>query len=230
MFSHAPIITAMMKIDRRAMIAASGATLFLPGSALAQGRERFSWEMVIARAQRLARQPYRETPHHPGARKVDYDALYKARFREDRTIWGNLPGDTGVQLFPLSASAEQPVEIELVENGRAVPLRYDPTMFDAPADNAVQQLGPDAGYAGFRVMNAARNGDWLSFLGASYFRSPARPSSSACPPVRSPSTPASRARRNSLASPISGWSVPGVAASPSMPCSTAPPSREPIAS
>ncbi|HWV13193.1 MAG TPA: glucan biosynthesis protein [Sphingobium sp.] len=163
----------MMNIDRRALIGASGAALLLPGTALAQqGSERFSWEMVIARARSLARQPYRETPHHPGARKVDYDALYKARFREERTIWGKLPGDTGVQLFPLSASAEQPVEIALVENGRATPLRYDPTIFDAPADNAVQQLGPEAGYAGFRVMNAARDGDWLSFLGASYFRSP----------------------------------------------------------
>lgn len=163
----------MMNIDRRALIGASGAALLLPGTVFAQqGRERFSWETVIARARGLARQPYRETPHHPGARKVDYEALYKARFREDWTIWGNLPGDTGVQLFPLSASAEQPVEIALVENGRAMPLRYDPAIFDAPADNAVRQLGPDAGYAGFRVMNAARDGDWLSFLGASYFRSP----------------------------------------------------------
>ena len=163
----------MMNIDRRALIGASGAALLLPGTALAQqAGERFSWDMVIARARSLARQPYRETPHHPGARKVDYDALYKARFREDRTIWGKLPGDTGVQLFPLSASAEQPVEIALVENGRATPLRYDPDMFDAPADNAVRRLGPNAGYAGFRVMIAARDGDWLSFLGASYFRSP----------------------------------------------------------
>ncbi|GLV21767.1 glucan biosynthesis protein D [Sphingobium sp. TomMM35A] len=163
----------MMDIDRRALIGASGAALLLPGTVLAQqGGERFSWDMVIARARGLARQPYRETSHHPGARKVDYEALYKARFREDRTIWGNLPGDTGVQLFPLSASAEQRVEIALVENGRATPLRYDPTIFDAPADNAVRQLGPDAGYAGFRVMNSARDGDWLSFLGASYFRSP----------------------------------------------------------
>ena len=163
----------MTKIDRRAMIAASGAALLLPRPLLAQaGAERFSWEALVARAGRLARTPYRETPHHPGAPKVDYDALYQARFREDRTIWGDLPGDTGVQLFPLSASAEQPVEIALVEKARATPLRYDPAMFDAPADNAVRQLGPDAGYAGFRVMNAARDGDWLSFLGASYFRSP----------------------------------------------------------
>lgn len=163
----------MTKIDRRAMIAASGAALLLPRPLLAQAQaERFSWEGLVTRAQRLARAPYRETPHHPGAKKVDYEALYRARFREDRTIWGDLPGATGVQLFPLSASAEQPVEIALVERGRATPLRYDPAMFDAPADNAVRQLGPDAGYAGFRVMNAARDGDWLSFLGASYFRSP----------------------------------------------------------
>lgn len=163
----------MTKIDRRAMIAATGAALILPRSGLAQPRsEAFSWQALVQRAQRLARAPYRETPHHPGAHKVNYDALYQARFREDRTIWGNLPGDTGVQLFPLSASAEQPVEIALVEKGRATPLPYDPDIFDAPADNAVRQLGPNAGYAGFRVMNAARNGDWLSFLGASYFRSP----------------------------------------------------------
>ena len=71
----------MMNIDRRALIGASGAALLLPGTALAQqAGERFSWDMVIARARSLARQPYRETPHHPGARKVDYDALYKAAF------------------------------------------------------------------------------------------------------------------------------------------------------
>ena len=163
----------MTKIDRRAMIAATSAALLLPRPLFAQaGSDSFSWDILVAKAQRLARAPYRETPHHPGARNVNYDALYQARFREDRTIWGNLPGDTGVQLFPLSASAEQPVEIALVEKGRATPLPYDPTIFDAPADNAVRKLGPNAGYAGFRVMNAARNGDWLSFLGASYFRSP----------------------------------------------------------
>ncbi|HEX7741536.1 MAG TPA: hypothetical protein VF442_03730, partial [Sphingobium sp.] len=72
----------MTKIDRRAVIAATGAALLLPRSALAQPRpEAFSWEMVVNRAQRLARAPYRETPHHPGARKVNYDALYQARFR-----------------------------------------------------------------------------------------------------------------------------------------------------
>ncbi|MDI1295332.1 MAG: glucan biosynthesis protein, partial [bacterium] len=87
-----------------------------------------------------------------------------------RTIWGDLPGDTGIRLFPLSGTAPQPVSIAIVDKGRATPLRYDPAMFDAPAGNAVADLGPDAGFAGFRIMKAARDADWLSFLGASYFR------------------------------------------------------------
>ncbi|BAV64662.1 glucan biosynthesis protein [Sphingobium cloacae] len=163
----------MTMIDRRAMIAASSAALLLPRPLFAQGRnDAFSWDMLVAMAQRLARAPYKETPLHPGAAKVDYDALHQARFREERTLWGDLPGHTGIRFFPLSANAAQPVAITIVENGRARPLAYDPAMFETPPGNAVAALGPDAGFAGFRIMNAARDGDWLSFLGASYFRAP----------------------------------------------------------
>ncbi|MEC3950495.1 glucan biosynthesis protein [Sphingobium sp. HWE2-09] len=163
----------MTKIDRRAMIAASGAALLLPQALRAQSRaEPFSWERLVALAQKQARAPFTETPLHPGAAKVDYDALHAARFRDDRTLWGDLPGDTGIRFFPLSVNAAQPVTIAIVDKGQATPLRYDPGMFDAPAGNAVAALGPDAGFAGFRIMNAARDGDWLSFLGASYFRAP----------------------------------------------------------
>ena len=73
---------------------------------------------------------------------------------------------------PMAATAPQPVEIAIIEQGRATPLRYDPAMFDAPAGNPVTALPPGAGFAGFRIMNAARDGDWLSYLGASYFRAP----------------------------------------------------------
>lgn len=167
------MIDPMTKIDRRAMIAASGAALLLPSALRAQPRaEAFSWEGLVARAQQLARARYADTPAHPGAARVDYDALHAARFRDDRTLWGDLPGDTGVRFFPLSNTAPQPVHIAIVERGQATPLRYDPAMFDAPAGNAVAALGPDAGFAGFRIMNARRDGDWLSFLGASYFRAP----------------------------------------------------------
>lgn len=163
----------MTHINRRAMIAATSAALILPHRLMAQAAsEPFSWDRLIARAHRLARAPFAETPLYPGAQAIDYDALHQARFAEDRTIWGDLPGDTGVRLFPLSRTAAQPVQIALVDKGRATPLRYDPAMFDAPDSNPVKKLPPDAGFAGFRIMNAARDGDWLSFLGASYFRAP----------------------------------------------------------
>ena len=167
----------MTKIDRRAMIAASGAALLLPSALGAQSLignrpAPFSWERLVAQAQQLTRTPFKETPAHPGAAKVDYIAQHEARFRDERTLWGDLPGDTGIRFFPLSQYSTQPVTIATVDNGRATPLRYDPDMFDAPAGNAVKALGPDAGFAGFRIMNAARDGDWLSFLGASYFRAP----------------------------------------------------------
>lgn len=153
------------------MIAATGAALFLPPALHAQTRpEPFSWERLVARAQRLSRTPFTDVPPHPRAADVDYDAINQARFREGRTIWGDMPGDTGIRLFPLSATAPQPVAIALVEGGRATPLRYDPAMFETPGGNAVAALGPDAGFAGFRIMNAARDADWLAFLGASYFR------------------------------------------------------------
>ncbi|WCP14103.1 Glucans biosynthesis protein D [Sphingobium sp. AntQ-1] len=168
-----PMIKAMNEINRRAMIAASSAALLLPDMLFAQtGGAAFSWDRLVGQAQRLARAPFRETPPHPGAAEVDYDALHQARFRDARTLWGDLPGDTGVRFFPLSVNAAQPVSIAIVEKGRASQLRYDPTMFETPAGNAVAALGPDAGFAGFRIMNAARDGDWLSFLGASYFRAP----------------------------------------------------------
>ena len=167
----------MTKIDRRAMIAASGAALLLPSALGAQSLignrpAPFSWERLVAQAQQLTRTPFKETPAHPGAAKVDYIAQHEARFRDERTLWGDLPGDTGIRFFPLSQYSTQPVTIAIVDNGRATPLRYDADMFDAPAGNAVKALGPDAGFAGFRIMNAARDGDWLSFLGASYFRAP----------------------------------------------------------
>ncbi|MEJ7933326.1 glucan biosynthesis protein [Sphingobium sp. AN558] len=161
----------MTLIDRRAMIAASGAALLLPRPLLAQDRpDIFSWDRLVARAQRQSRTPFEDMPPHPRAAYVDYDAINQARFRDERTIWGDLPGDTGIRLFPLSATAPQPVTIALVENGHATPLRYDPALFETPGGNAVAALGPDAGFAGFRIMNAARDADWLAFLGASYFR------------------------------------------------------------
>ncbi len=155
-------------------MAASGAALLMAGSAKGQHpaniSERFDWQTLVTRAKALARTPYREVSPHPGAKAVNYDALHKVQFRDERTIWNDRNDSTGVRLFPLSQFSNQPVFLHLVENGRASPLAYDTAFFDMPADSPVRALGPDAGFAGFRVMTKARDADWLVFMGASYFR------------------------------------------------------------
>ena len=153
------------------MIAASAAALIVPNALRgATPGQPFTWDGLVAMARRLAAQPFAPAPPHPGAQNVDYDALHAARFRDERTLWNERGDDVGIRFFPLSRSAPEPVTIHVVEKGVARPLAYDPAMFDAPAGNAVAALGANAGFAGFRVMNRARDADWLSFLGASYFR------------------------------------------------------------
>ncbi|CAN5446733.1 glucan biosynthesis protein D [soil metagenome] len=169
----------MTEISRRDMIAISSAAALLPGSLQAQTGQApagvsagaaFSWQGLVAKAQALSRTPHVPTPANADAGKIGYDALHKAQFRPERSLWGDMPGATAVRLFPLSGTANQPVSINIVERGQARPLAYDPTMFDMTPDNPVAALGPDAGFAGFRIMNAARDADWLVFMGASYFR------------------------------------------------------------
>jgi glucans biosynthesis protein len=152
------------------VIAASGAAALLFPSHLHAQTTTFSWNALVAQAAKLAREPYREAPAHPGAGKVDYDALHKAQFRPERGLWNDIPGDVAIRFFPLSANADRSVSISAVERGQVKPVAYDPSMFDMTSDNPVAALGPDAGFAGFRVMNAARDADWLVFMGASYFR------------------------------------------------------------
>jgi len=48
---------------------------------------------------------------------------------------------------------------------------YSPELFNYGKADFARTLPPDLGFAGFRVMYAPGEPDWLAFLGASYFRS-----------------------------------------------------------
>lgn len=154
----------MMTISRRHLLTAGITLPLLPAfpAAAAEAGEPFSWEALQARAQRLARSPYRAVAPVPGAEKIDFDAIGALRYRADRTLAG------GIRLFPVGNTTPAPVSISVVENGRARPIAFAPDMFEP------RPGGPAApaalGIAGFRAMEPGRESDWLSFLGASYFR------------------------------------------------------------
>ncbi|KKC24478.1 glucan biosynthesis protein D [Sphingomonas sp. SRS2] len=166
-------------IDRRQSIALLGALLAFGGEALAArprsaarasgGGQSFSWDWLRAHAATLARGKARPLPQpDPRAHAVDYDAANRISFRPDRAIF---PDDGySVRLFPIGRYAASPVQISVVENGRAHPIEHSEEMFAvAPGEGPAPAIVP--GISGFRVMNKGGVGDWLAFQGASYFRS-----------------------------------------------------------
>src|SRR3546814_6212697 len=67
--------------------------------------------------------------------------------------------------------ARRPVDIFVIEKGKARRFSYSPSLFQAPHDHPLTKLGAAGGFSGFRLMNKGNIGDWLAFQGASYFRS-----------------------------------------------------------
>lgn len=165
----------MSLLDRRAALTllAGGAVAasLSPGQADARPAP-FSFDVVQARARALAGRPYVAPPPPPTeVAAMDYDAAQAVGFyREKIPLWG---GDWGIELFPLSQGVSKAMTIHLVEDGRARPLAYDPTLFSSPADSPVRALPANAGFSGFRAISRDDRGEWLVFHGASYFRSPA---------------------------------------------------------
>ena len=134
-------------------------------------------DFVIERARTRAVQPY-EPPDTMAAAAVatlTYGQQRAIRFRDESAIWrGETPFE--LQLFHPAGGFRVPVVLHLVESDTTRTLSFDPTLFDRgdELDGVQLDLGPEAGYAGFRVLTAlnetTRLDEVVSFLGASYFR------------------------------------------------------------
>lgn len=117
--------------------------------------ERFSWEALTARVRVLAAKPYEEQASTPGAHDIDFDAAGKLTYAPATPLVGT------VRLLPVNRHAPLPVRLNILENGRARRLLSSKGLFAG---------GGEAQPAGFRVLSARGDSDWLSFMGASYFR------------------------------------------------------------
>jgi glucans biosynthesis protein len=173
-------------VSRRAALLVCGAALTTPWAAPALAAAQawpteaslgpprpFSFERLKQDAAALARRPF-QPPPAPSPELVsamDYDAFGQIVYRPAATLWGDAPGGLGVRFFPMGRAAPSPVAMHVVSGGEARGVVYSPSLFDAPADSPLRRLGAQAGFGGFKVMNADHRTDWLAFLGASYFRS-----------------------------------------------------------
>lgn len=168
--------TTMIGVDRRAFIA--GALALAGAPTVARGATPtfgpgapFSFELLAERARRMAGEAWLPARTPPAAvlDSIDYDAYWRIRFRDKFSIPMGTDGPAA-QFFHMGRYAREPVRAHLVEDGVAREVIYDEALFDAPADSPARRMGPNAGFAGVRFMRPGLRPDWLSFLGASYFR------------------------------------------------------------
>lgn len=162
-----------------AATAASPAT----AAALRLGRaQKFSFEALRDRARAMAGARY-QPPKQPPRKVLDqinYDAHGKLCFNPNDALFADGPGRYPVTFFAMGRYFQTPVRMHVVDaHGEAREIRYDPDYFSTPADSPARELGPHAGFAGFRLQESRlgdqkklswRKNDWVAFLGASYFR------------------------------------------------------------
>ncbi len=177
-------------MDRRAFMTIAGlgglsAFLRSNGSAFAAAEdsgapEAFSWEGLKARAQDLAAKPFepRVTPMDPALANLTYDQYRAINFKARKAIWHDTTIPLRMELFHAGYLYRDPVDIYLLDNGRASKIRYDRSMFHfGPAEQRVP-LPDDAGFSGFRFHAPIHQpdvfGEFLVFQGASYFRGRAK--------------------------------------------------------
>ena len=137
--------------------------------------QAFSFDRLRDQARQLAEQPYQPPVirHAEALEPIDYDTHRQIHYRPEAALWAEGKGPYPVQFFHLASLFKEPVKLHVVQDGAAREILYssqiftfdDPTRFTTPLPDAL-------GFSGFRVMDSdQQQGDWLSFLGASYFRS-----------------------------------------------------------
>lgn len=115
----------------------------------------YSWDMLAERARAMASRPYQAEAAAPGAQAIDYDGAGKLTYGPAPTLTGM------VRLLPVNRHAPVPVRLNVVQGSSARRLLSGKGLFPA---------GGKAAPGGLRVLRPDGEGDWLSFLGASYFR------------------------------------------------------------
>ncbi|WP_343035927.1 glucan biosynthesis protein [Hongsoonwoonella zoysiae] len=130
----------------------------------------FSFDRLTERAGKLAAKPHDAPKIRAGQalEAIDYDAHWKIVFDKAHTV--DIADGVPLQMFHMGRYFKEPVKLHLVEGGSAREILYSPEYFDIPEGSPARELPDDIGFAGFRVMREDLGTDWISFLGASYFR------------------------------------------------------------
>ncbi|CAA0078872.1 Glucans biosynthesis protein D [Zhongshania aliphaticivorans] len=141
-------------------------------AAEALDRTEFTFEDLKALAKSSASKPYSPSvnPAPELIDKMTYDQHWKIRFKEEEALYPS-GKNAPVQLFYPGRYFPDQVRIYIRDDKSLVQsVPFDNEKFEMPADSPAHNLPEGFGFSGFRIMRPDMKPDWISFLGASYFR------------------------------------------------------------
>jgi len=151
------------------------------GALQAREAQPYSYQGLVETARKLAAADYVPPPTPPAniLQRIDYEAHWLIRYKNDKALFLHGPGSYPIEFFHVARFFRVPVRMFLAQDGQAREIVFDRAAFDMPADSPARELPADVGFAGFHVHDnrLAATGaadwqdrDWVAFLGASYFR------------------------------------------------------------
>jgi glucans biosynthesis protein len=146
----------------------------------AEAPQPFSEAWLQARAEQLSHAPYdsREGALPGELASLGYDQFRDIRFRPDHAMFEASGSLFQLQLFHLGFIFRQPVDLYVVERGKAQRIPYDESLFDFGKNHFPEPLPSNVGFAGFRahfpLNRPGVRDEVIAFLGASYYRAVGR--------------------------------------------------------
>ncbi|WP_206609535.1 glucan biosynthesis protein G [Thiohalobacter thiocyanaticus] len=150
-------------------------TVLLMGLCLSLQASAFGLQDVIARAEKLAAEPYQAPEAIPGfMQDLSYDEFRSIRFDPAQQLWSKSRTRFQVMLVPAGRTYRLPVRINIVDAEGVHQLPFRKELFTYGDDALRKKIPADLGYAGFKltypINKAGVQDQFLVFAGASYFR------------------------------------------------------------
>lgn len=152
-----------------------GCVLLLCSTGLSAA-EDFSFDLLCAKARKIAAAPYAEPKLDLAAfwKNLTYDQHRDIRFKMDSGLWAAEKGSFSIDFFHPGWTAKKMVTLHEVTDGKSEPLKFDQKLFDYGKQKIPAGTPPPPGYAGWRARTHLNSQDYMDeflvFLGASYFR------------------------------------------------------------
>ncbi len=134
----------------------------------------FAFSQVVHDAHDLAQRAWHPRPVEASKSLRQLSPQAYGHILDTHPLWKHDGFPFEVLFYPLGGTFDHPVRVNVIRNGQAYPIRYDSKTFSVEGTLAKKvHIPKNGGYAGFLVKDtgyARRHDEFLSFLGASYFR------------------------------------------------------------